>query len=82
MISAISKLHSTEMFRDIVNDAVDILGGAGITQGLEMTASAYKMHPLGLLGRCQYINWNIDYFCRHFVVTLMRDEVAPLKLKM
>tara|TARA_B100001121_G_C18700285_1_gene627330 strand:- start:11361 stop:13775 length:2415 start_codon:yes stop_codon:yes gene_type:complete len=49
VISAILKLHSTEMFRDIVNDSMDILGGAGITQGpRNVTASAYKAAPIGI----------------------------------
>ena len=49
MISAILKLHSTEIFRDIVNDTMDILGGAGITQGpRNITASPYKAAPIGI----------------------------------
>ncbi|MGA0241932.1 MAG: acyl-CoA dehydrogenase, partial [Candidatus Marinamargulisbacteria bacterium] len=49
VISAILKLHSTEMFRDIVNDSMDILGGAGITQGpRNVTASPYKAAPIGI----------------------------------
>ena len=49
VISAILKLHSTEMFRQIVNDSMDILGGAGITQGpRNVTASAYKAAPIGI----------------------------------
>lgn len=49
VISAILKLHSTEMFRQIVNDSMDILGGAGITQGpRNVTANAYKAAPIGI----------------------------------
>jgi acyl-CoA dehydrogenase len=49
VISAILKLHSTEMFREIVNDSMDILGGAGITQGpRNIIASAYKAAPIGI----------------------------------
>ena len=49
VISAILKLHSTEMFRDIVTDAMDIMGGAGITQGpRNVTAAAFKAAPIGI----------------------------------
>ena len=49
VISAVLKLHSTEMFRDIVNDSMDILGGAGITQGpRNVTTNAYKAAPIGI----------------------------------
>ena len=49
VVSAIAKLHSTEMFRDIVRDSMDILGGAGITQGpRNVTVSAYKAAPIGI----------------------------------
>lgn len=37
------------MFRDIVNDSMDILGGAGITQGpRNVTTNAYKAAPIGI----------------------------------
>ena len=48
VISAVLKLHS-EMFRDIVNDSMDILGGAGITQGpRNVTTNTYKAAPIGI----------------------------------
>lgn len=49
VISAILKLHSTEMFRDIVEDTMDIMGGAGITQGpRNIPASSFKAAPIGI----------------------------------
>ncbi|MBL6722751.1 MAG: acyl-CoA dehydrogenase [Candidatus Margulisbacteria bacterium] len=49
VISAILKCHSTELFRKIVNDSMDIMGGAGITQGpRNVCTSAYKAAPIGI----------------------------------
>ena len=49
VISAILKLHSTEMFREIVTDTMDVMGGAGITQGpRNVTATAFKAAPIGI----------------------------------
>ncbi len=49
VVSAIIKWQSTELFRTIVNDSMDILGGAGITQGpRNVVASAYKAAPIGI----------------------------------
>ena len=49
VISAILKLHSTEMFRDIVNDSMDLMGGAAITQGpRNVIANAFKAAPIGI----------------------------------
>ena len=49
VISAILKLHSTEMFREIVNDSMDLMGGAAITQGpRNVIANAFKAAPIGI----------------------------------
>jgi acyl-CoA dehydrogenase len=49
VVSAIMKLQATEMFRDIVTDTMDIMGGAGITQGpRNVTSGAFKAAPIGI----------------------------------
>ena len=49
VITAIAKYHSTEMCRCILNDAMDILGGAGISMGPRNTlAHAYISIPIGI----------------------------------
>jgi acyl-CoA dehydrogenase len=47
--NAISKYHTTEKFRTIVNDGMDILGGAAISRGpRNMLAHAYMGVPVGI----------------------------------
>ncbi len=49
VISSIMKLHSTEMMRKTVNDAMDILGGKGISFGpRNMFGSLYQAIPIGI----------------------------------
>lgn len=47
--NAISKYHTTEKFRTIINDGMDILGGAAISRGpRNMLAHAYMGVPVGI----------------------------------
>lgn len=47
--SAIVKCYLTESMRDVINDAMDIVGGAGICQGdRNLLAGAYKALPIGI----------------------------------
>jgi acyl-CoA dehydrogenase len=49
VISAIAKRWSTEAMRRVVNDAMDILGGAGISKGRRNTLAApYQAVPIGI----------------------------------
>ena len=49
VISAIAKYQSTEISRKIINDAMDISGGSGISQGpRNLLASPYKAAPIGI----------------------------------
>jgi acyl-CoA dehydrogenase len=49
VISAIAKAWSTEAMRRVVNDAMDIQGGAGISRGPRNTlAHAYQAVPIGI----------------------------------
>lgn len=49
VITAIAKYHSTEMQRKMVNDAMDILGGAAISNGpRNLVAHAYIATPIGI----------------------------------
>jgi acyl-CoA dehydrogenase len=49
VISAIAKCWSTEAMRRIVNDAMDVLGGAGICRGpRNVLAAAYQATPIGI----------------------------------
>ncbi|MCO5143873.1 MAG: acyl-CoA dehydrogenase [Oligoflexia bacterium] len=49
VITAIAKYCSTEIMRKCVNDAMDILGGAGITRGPKNTlAHGYISIPIGI----------------------------------
>lgn len=49
VISAIAKYHSTEMFRDITKDAMDIAAGAGIIRGKRnLLSNAYFSAPIGV----------------------------------
>lgn len=63
VVSAIAKYNSTEIFRNVVNDAMDILGGAAISRGpRNLLANAYIATPIGItveganiLTRCMII---------------------------
>lgn len=49
VISAIAKYQSTEISRKIINDAMDISGGSGISQGPNnMLANSYIAAPIGI----------------------------------
>ena len=49
VISALMKYHSTELFRKIINDGMDILGGAGISRGpRNLLANAYMGTPISI----------------------------------
>lgn len=49
VVSAIVKQNHTELIRKIVNDAMDILGGAGISRGpRNMIANLYTAMPIGI----------------------------------
>lgn len=49
VVSAIAKYHSTEMFRQIVSDGMDILGGAAIIRGKRnLMANAYFAVPISI----------------------------------
>ena len=49
VITAIAKYHSTEMFRDVINDGMDIVGGAGIIRGKRnLLANAYFSAPISI----------------------------------
>ncbi|MFW7382208.1 MAG: acyl-CoA dehydrogenase [Oligoflexus sp.] len=63
VVSAIAKYNSTELFRTVINDAMDILGGAAISRGpRNLLANAYIATPIGItveganiLTRCMII---------------------------
>jgi acyl-CoA dehydrogenase len=49
VVSAIAKYHSTELARRIVNDGMDILGGAGICRGpRNLLAHLYTAMPIAI----------------------------------
>lgn len=49
VITAIAKYHSTEIQRKMVNDAMDILGGSGISMGpRNLIAHSYIATPIGI----------------------------------
>lgn len=49
VVTAIAKFNSTEIGREAVNDAMDILGGAGISRGPRNTiSSGYIAMPIGI----------------------------------
>ncbi len=49
VISAIAKLNSTELARKIINDGMDILGGAGICRGpRNLLANIYTSTPISI----------------------------------
>jgi acyl-CoA dehydrogenase len=49
VVTAIAKYYSTEMMRKVVNDAMDILGGAGISRGpRNVMAHPYIAAPIGI----------------------------------
>lgn len=49
VVSAIAKYHSTEMFRDVTKDAMDVAAGAGIIRGKRnLLANAYFSAPIGV----------------------------------
>lgn len=49
VISAIIKYHSTELSRKLINDAMDICGGAGISKGpRNLLAHGYVAAPIGI----------------------------------
>jgi acyl-CoA dehydrogenase len=49
VITAIAKYHFTEMFRKVVNDAMDIMGGAAISLGPKnLVANSYFSNPISI----------------------------------
>lgn len=49
VITAIAKHYSTEIGRKVVNDAMDIMGGAGISQGpRNLISGQYMSTPIGI----------------------------------
>ena len=49
VVTAIAKYYNTEMMRDVVNDSMDILGGAGISRGpRNVMAHPYIAAPIGI----------------------------------
>lgn len=49
VVTAIAKYHATEMFRQVVNDGMDIMGGAGIIRGpRNLLANAYFSVPISI----------------------------------
>ncbi len=49
VVTAIAKYYSTEMMRKVVNDSMDILGGAGISRGpRNVMAHPYIAAPIGI----------------------------------
>ncbi|MFT7086730.1 MAG: acyl-CoA dehydrogenase [Rickettsiales bacterium] len=49
VITAIAKYHATEMFREVVSDGMDIMGGAAIIRGKRnLLANAYFSVPISI----------------------------------
>ncbi|MDA0902316.1 MAG: acyl-CoA dehydrogenase, partial [Proteobacteria bacterium] len=49
VITAIAKYHSTELFREVINDGMDIAGGSGIIRGpRNLLANAYMSVPISI----------------------------------
>ena len=49
VITAVMKYHTTEMFRKSVNDAMDVVGGAGISMGdRNLLGAAYMGAPIAI----------------------------------
>ena len=49
IITAIAKYHATERGRDIINDIMDIMGGAGLSLGpRNLVAPLYMINPVGI----------------------------------
>ena len=49
VVSAIVKYNATELVRELVNDAMDIVAGAGISRGPKnLLASIYQAMPIGI----------------------------------
>lgn len=49
IITAIGKYHATERGRDIINDIMDIMGGAGLSLGpRNLVAPLYMTNPIGI----------------------------------
>jgi len=49
VVTAIVKYNATEMFRDVVNDSMDVLGGSGISMGPKnIMAIPYIACPIGI----------------------------------
>ncbi len=49
VVTAIAKYHCTEMFRDVINDGMDIAGGSGIIRGKRnLLANAYFSAPISI----------------------------------
>ncbi len=80
VITAIMKAYTTEAMRVVVNDAMDVVGGAGICRGpRNVLATAYQSTPIGItveganiLTRCMIVFGQGAIRCHPWV----QDELA------
>ncbi len=84
VITAIMKAYTTEAMRAVVNDAMDVVGGAGICRGpRNVLAHAYQSVPIGvtveganILTRSMIVFGQGAIRCHPFVQAEMRAEAA------
>ncbi len=84
VITAIVKAYTTEAMRTVVNDAMDVVGGAGICRGpRNQLAHAYQSVPIGvtveganILTRSMIVFGQGAIRCHPFVQAEMRAEAA------
>ncbi len=92
VISAIAKYHVTERARDVVNDAMDIVGGKGICMGPNnFLARAYQQVPIAItveganiMTRCLIIFGQGVIRCHPYVLremTAVRGADSPERLR-
>ncbi|AQW29655.1 acyl-CoA dehydrogenase [Ralstonia syzygii subsp. celebesensis] len=92
VISAIAKYHVTERARDVINDAMDIVGGKGICMGPHnFLARAYQQIPIAItveganiMTRCLIIFGQGVIRCHPYVLremTAARHADAPENLR-
>jgi acyl-CoA dehydrogenase len=80
VVTAIMKAYTTEAMRVVVNDAMDVVGGAGICRGpRNVLATAYQSTPIGItveganiLTRCMIVFGQGAIRCHPWV----QDELA------
>ena len=63
VVTAMLKYYATELGRTVVNDGMDIMGGAGISLGhRNLIAEIYVATPIGITGgRRQHHDPHFDY---------------------